>query len=211
MHFPIARQGFPYILIGLAGVVLFLWLDFSIGWATAGLLTLFVASFFRDPERNSPQGERTILSPADGKILLIEDGEKTPFSSGRTIKISIFMSVFNCHVNRVPTSGRIEKIVYRPGKFFSADKELASSENEQNALLLMTEAGQGISFVQVAGLIARRIVCWVRIGQTVKQGDRFGLIQFGSRVDLYLPPLTQLRVSRGDKVKAGLTVMGELP
>ncbi len=211
MHFPIARQGFPYILIGLAGVVLFLWLDFSIGWATAGLLTLFVASFFRDPERNSPQGERTILSPADGKILLIEDGEKTPFSSGRTIKISIFMSVFNCHVNRVPTSGRIEKIVYRPGKFFSADKELASSENEQNALLLMTEAGQGISFVQVAGLIARRIVCWVRIGQTVKQGDRFGLIQFGSRVDLYLPPLTQLRVSRGDKVKAGLTIMGELP
>ncbi|MFH0789717.1 MAG: phosphatidylserine decarboxylase family protein [Pseudomonadota bacterium] len=211
MHFPIARQGFPYILIGLAGVVLFLWLDFSIGWAIAGLLTLFVTSFFRDPDRNSPQGERTILSPADGKILLIEDKEMTPFSSGRTIKISIFMSVFNCHVNRVPMSGRIEKMVYRPGKFFSADKEMASAQNEQNALLLMTEAGQGISFVQVAGLIARRIVCWVRIGQTVKQGDRFGLIQFGSRVDLYLPPLTQLRVSRGDKVKAGLTIMGELP
>lgn len=211
MHFPIARQGFPYILIGLAGVVLFLWLDFSIGWVTAGLLTLFVTSFFRDPERNSPQGEKIVLSPADGKILLIEDKERTPFSSGQTIKVSIFMSVFNCHVNRVPMSGRIEKMVYRPGKFFSADKELASSENEQNALLLMTEAGQEISFVQVAGLIARRIVCWVRIDQTVKQGDRFGLIQFGSRVDLYLPPLTQLRVSRGDKVKAGLTIMGELP
>lgn len=211
MHFPIARQGFPYILIGLAGVVLFLWLDFSIGWVTAGLLTLFVTSFFRDPERHSPQGEKIFLSPADGKILLIEDKEKTPFSSGRTIKVSIFMSVFNCHVNRVPMSGRIEKMVYRPGKFFSANKELASAQNEQNALLLLTEAGQEISFVQVAGLIARRIVCWVRIDQTVKQGDRFGLIQFGSRVDLYLPPLTQLRVSRGDKVKAGLTIMGELP
>jgi phosphatidylserine decarboxylase len=211
MPFPIARQGFPFIIIGLAGVAFFLWLDLSLGWGTAGVFTVFVTSFFRDPERKGPQGEKVILSPADGKILLIEEEEMTPFSTGRTIKISIFMSVFNCHVNRVPMSGRIEKIVYRPGKFFAANKELASSENEQNALLLMTEAGQGISFVQVAGLIARRIVCWVRTGETVKQGDRFGLIQFGSRVDLYLPPLTRLRIRRGDKVKAGLTIMGELP
>lgn len=211
MHFPVARQGFPFILIGLAGTAFFFWLAIPLAWGIAGVLTIFVISFFRDPERTGPKGEKIILSPADGRILLIEEEEKTPFSTGRAIKISIFMSVFNCHVNRVPSSGRIEKIDYRPGKFFSANKESASTENEQNALLLMLESGRGISFVQVAGLIARRIVCWVKIGETVKQGDRFGLIQFGSRVDLYLPPLTQLRIRRGDKVKAGLTIMGELP
>jgi phosphatidylserine decarboxylase len=211
MHVPIARQGFFYILLGLAGTVFFIWLNFSPGWGTTAVLTVFVTSFFRDPERKAGAGEKGILAPADGKILLIEEVERTPFAAGRTIKISIFMSVFNCHVNRVPFSGRIEKIVYRPGKFIPADKGSASAENEQNAILLVTATGQEISFVQVAGLIARRIVCWVRTGQTVMKGDRFGLIQFGSRVDLYLPLLTHLRVRRGDKVKAGLTIIGELP
>jgi phosphatidylserine decarboxylase len=211
MHIPIAKQGFRFILFGLAGMILFHWLNIPLGWGLASVFTLFVASFFRDPERNIPRGEKTILAPADGKILLIEEVRGTPFSTEPAVKISIFMSVFNCHVNRVPQSGRIENIVYRPGKFIPADKGSASAENEQNALLLMTETGHAISFVQVAGLIARRIVCWVRPGYSVNQGDRFGLIQFGSRVDLYVPPLTRLQVRRGDKVKAGLTVMGELP
>jgi phosphatidylserine decarboxylase len=211
MRIPIAREGFRYILLGVASTAFFVWLNIPTGWAVAAVLTVFVASFFRDPERKAMIGDKAILAPADGKILLIEETEKTPFKTGRSIKISIFMSVFNCHVNRVPQSGRIENIDYRPGKFISADKGSASAENEQNALHLVTEEGQEISFVQVAGLIARRIVCWVRKGETVKRGGRFGLIQFGSRVDLYLPPLTQLQVRRGDKVKAGLTVMGEMP
>lgn len=211
MHFPIARQGFPYIGAGLAGIVLGLWLNLSLGWGFFVLFTVFVASFFRNPERKSPKGEKCVLSPADGKILLIEEEEHPPFPIGRAIKISIFMSVFNCHINRIPMGGKIEKIQYREGKFFSADKEQASVQNEQNALLLINTQGQGISFVQVAGLIARRIVCWVKEGETVRPGDRFGLIQFGSRVDLYLPSSVRLRVQRGDRVKAGLTIMGELP
>jgi phosphatidylserine decarboxylase len=207
MRVPIARQGFPFIALALVLVALFLWLAMPIGWGIAALLTIFVVSFFRDPERTSPPGE-TILAPADGRVLLIEE-EASGQSSGKVVKISIFMSVFNCHVNRLPVSGRIENIHYRPGKFYAADKARASSENEQNTLFLHTDQGQEIRVVQVAGLIARRIVCWVRAGDTVKRGERFGLIRFGSRVDLYLPLSTHLRIKRGDKVKAGLTVIGE--
>jgi phosphatidylserine decarboxylase len=211
MRIPIARQGYPFIAIGLFGVALFLWLDFPVGWIILGLVTLFVISFFRDPERLSPSDDKTVLSPADGRVLLIEEKEMTPFSTGQAIKISVFMSVFNCHVNRTPSSGKIEKIVYRTGKFFSANQDRASSQNEQNALLLRTPEGLEISIVQIAGLIARRIVCWVKPGSMVKQGERFGLIRFGSRVDVYLPASTRIRIQRGDKVKAGLTIMGELP
>jgi len=151
------------------------------------------------------------LSPADGRILLVEEKEMTPFSTRSAIKISIFMSVFNCHVNRIPVSGKIEKVFYRTGKFYSANLDRASAQNEQNALLLFTKEGHEISMVQVAGLIARRIVCWVNQGETIKRGERFGLIRFGSRVDLYLPASTRIRIQRGDKVKAGLTIIGELP
>ncbi|OGP49841.1 MAG: phosphatidylserine decarboxylase [Deltaproteobacteria bacterium RBG_13_43_22] len=211
MHIPIARQGYPFIAGGLAGIALFFWLDFPLGWGIFGLLTLFVISFFRDPERQSPQEEGAVLSPADGRILLVEEKEMTPFSTRSAIKISIFMSVFNCHVNRIPVSGKIEKVFYRTGKFYSANLDRASAQNEQNALLLFTKEGHEISMVQVAGLIARRIVCWVNQGETIKRGERFGLIRFGSRVDLYLPASTRIRIQRGDKVKAGLTIIGELP
>jgi phosphatidylserine decarboxylase len=211
MHIPIARQGYPMIAIGLFGVALFLWWGVMAGWLLFALITLFVISFFRDPERHSPPDEKALLSPADGRILLIEEKEMTPFSTGRAIKISVFMSVFNCHVNRTPGSGRIEEIVYRPGKFFSANQDRASAQNEQNALLLRTPEGLEISFVQVAGLIARRIVCWVKPGTTITRGERFGMIRFGSRVDIFLPISTRIRINRGDKVKAGLTIIGELP
>jgi len=209
MRSPIARQGFPFIALALILVALFLWLDLPVGWGISALLTIFVASFFRDPERTSPPGE-TILAPADGRVLLIEE-EASPQYPGKAIKISIFMSVFNCHINRLPVSGKIENILYRPGKFYAADKARASAENEQNALLIRTDQGWEILVVQVAGLIARRIVCWVRTGESVKRGERFGLIRFGSRVDLYLPLSTRVSIKRGDRVKAGLTVIGEIP
>src|SRR4030043_2457260 len=153
MHIPIAGQGYPFIAGGLAGIALFFWLDFPLGWGIFGLLTLFVISFFRDPERQSPQEEGAVLSPADGRILLVEEKEMTPFSTRSAIKISIFMSVFNCHVNRIPVSGKIEKVFYRTGKFYSANLDRASAQNEQNALLLFTKEGHEISMVQVAGLI----------------------------------------------------------
>ncbi|MGA3083790.1 MAG: phosphatidylserine decarboxylase family protein [Thermodesulfobacteriota bacterium] len=211
MRIPITSQGYPFIAFGMMGVVFFLWLDLPVGWGIWVLLTLFVISFFRDPERKSPQEEKAILAPADGRVLLIEDKEMAPFSTGGTIKVSIFMSVFNCHVNRIPVSGTIEKVFYRAGNFYSANQERASAQNEQNALLLRTNEGQEISVVQVAGLLARRIVCWVRSGDTVKRGERFGLIRFGSRVDLFLPSSVRILIHRGDKVKAGLTILGELP
>jgi phosphatidylserine decarboxylase len=210
MHFPMARQGFPFIALALVMAGMFLWLALPLGLGISALLAIFVASFFRDPERTCPSGE-TILAPADGRILLIEEEESPQFPKGEAIKISIFMSVFNCHINRFPVSGTIENIRHRPGKFYAADKARASAENEQNTLFLRTERGQEIRIVQVAGLIARRIVCWVRTGDTVKRGDRFGLIQFGSRVDLFLPVSARLSIKRGDRVKAGLTVIGEIP
>lgn len=211
MRIPLARQGYPFILAGIGLTALFLWLDLSIAWAVSGVLTLFIVSFFRDPERRSPPGERTILAPADGKVLLVEETEESLFSGGPALKISIFMSVFNCHVNRFPVSGRIEKIRYRTGNFFAAHQERASKQNEQNALLLITENGEAVGLVQIAGLIARRIVCWVRPGDCVQRGARLGLIRFGSRVDLYLPPTSKITVKRGAKVKAGLSQLGEMP
>jgi phosphatidylserine decarboxylase len=211
MHIPIAREGFPFIALGLAGTVIFIWSGLPAAWGAASLFTLFAASFFRDPERRSPAGEGVILAPADGKILLIEDELDGPFSKARKIKISIFMSIFNCHINRIPLSGKIAKVLYQPGKFHAANKKLASAQNEQNALLVSREDGQEVTVVQVAGLIARRIACRVKPGDTVRRGERFGMIRFGSRVDLYVPISFRLRIKRGDKVKAGLTIMGELP
>lgn len=211
MRIPIARQGYSSIAIGLIGVALFLWWGVTAGWVLFSLISLFVISFFRDPERRSPTDEKTILSPADGRVLLIEKKDMTPFSTGEAIKISVFMSVFNCHVNRIPLSGRIEEIIYRTGKFFSANQDRASAQNEQNALLLRTAEGLEISFIQVAGLIARRIVCWAKPGSVMKRGERFGMIRFGSRVDIFLPIAARIRIQRGDKVKAGITIIGEIP
>jgi phosphatidylserine decarboxylase len=211
MRVPIARQGYPFIALALAVTGLFLWLNMPAGWGITGVLAIFVISFFRDPQRELPSGEKLLLAPADGKVLLIEEEDSDRFPAGRVVKVSIFMSVFNCHVNRIPVNSRVESVEHRPGKFYAADKPRASAENEQNTLCLRTSQGQEMRVVQVAGLIARRIVCWVGAGDAVRQGDRFGLIRFGSRVDLYLPPSVRLRIKRGEKVKAGLTVLGEMP
>jgi phosphatidylserine decarboxylase len=175
------------------------------------LLTVFVISFFRDPERSIPAGDKAILSPADGKIIRLESCTEERFLKGPAIKVSIFMSVFNVHVNRIPLSGRIAEVAYRPGKFVSANLDKASAANEQNALLLEAAGGTKLLFVQIAGLIARRIVCWVRKGDPVERGRRFGMIRFGSRMDVYLPPNVQIQARLGQKVYGGQTILGYLP
>jgi len=172
------------------------------------VLTIY---FFRDPERSHVAPEEAILTPADGKVLSIErlnNGDN--HVEGKAIKISIFMSIFNAHINRIPMRGRIAHLSYHPGKFFSANRDKASLYNERNIVTLETNDRKKIVFVQIAGLIARRIVCWVKKGDHVEAGQRFGLIRFGSRLELYLPPDSTLTVKKGEKVRAGQTVIGYL-
>lgn len=208
---PIAKEGLVFIL-PLLGVSIFLWALGTIAWALFfSLLTVFVISFFRDPERSIPPGDKAVLAPADGKIIRIEPCTEERFLRGPAVKVSIFMSVFNVHINRIPLSGRIGEAAYRPGKFVSANLDKASAGNEQNALLLETGHGARLVFVQIAGLIARRIVCWVREGDAVERGHRFGMIRFGSRMDIYLPPNTQIQARLGQKAYGGETILGYLP
>jgi phosphatidylserine decarboxylase len=208
--FPIHRAGYP-LIFGSAFVTLILAL---LGLTTLTLIclaaTLFVCAFFRDPDRVIPDRRDAIVSPADGKIIFVGNVTDSPFELGNTIKISIFMSVFNVHVNRVPSSGQIKDIKYHPGKFFSANLDKASKKNEHNALLLETENGKKIGFVQIAGLIARRIICHVSPQDRVLRGQRFGIICFGSRLDVYIPADSDIEVSVGDTVKAGESVLGKL-
>jgi phosphatidylserine decarboxylase len=208
----IAREGFPFAGIGLAMTLLFLFLNVVSLAIVAGAFTLFILYFFRDPERESEVQERAVLTPADGKILgawTLESGEN-PLGT-RAVKVSVFMSLFDVHVNRIPTGGRISRISYRPGAFFAANLDKASDKNEQNAVTLDTHDGKQIVFVQIAGLIARRIACWVREGDEVQAGQRFGLIRFGSRVDVFLPEGSRVEVLPRQKVKAGKTIIGYLP
>ncbi len=198
---PVARPGLVFIIIA---IVLFL-LTLAAGWFCLGhiffLVALFVTWFFRDPERPTPPAGFG-LAPADGRIIKIEDLGDNPHTHGPAKKVSIFMNVFNVHVNRAPVSGRLLSQVYSPGLFFNASLDKASEDNERNALVLETEHGP-VAMVQIAGLIARRIVSWVREGETLERGQRFGMIRFGSRVDLYLPPDSEVMVTVGQKVSAG--------
>jgi phosphatidylserine decarboxylase len=192
--------------------LLFLFLGLGSLATVAGALTLFVLYFFRDPERKGEVQEKAVLTPADGRVLgvwTLGSGENPLGMSA--VKASVFMSLFNVHVNRIPARGRITKISYRPGTFFAANLDKASEKNEQNAVFLETHDGRKIVFVQIAGLIARRIACWVREGEEVQAGQRFGLIRFGSRVDVYLPEGSRVVVQPGHKVKAGKTILGYLP
>jgi phosphatidylserine decarboxylase len=208
----IAREGFPFAGIGLAMTLFFLFLGLASLTILAGALTLFVLYFFRDPERETGVQEKAVLTPADGKILgvwTLESGEN-PLGT-RAVKVSVFMSLFDVHVNRIPTGGRVSRISYRPGAFFAANLDKASEKNEQNAVTLDTPDRKRIVFVQIAGLIARRIACWVREGDEVQAGQRFGLIRFGSRVDVFLPEGSRVAVQPRQKVKAGITIIGYLP
>ena len=207
---PIAAEGVPFVIIsGVISILLFL-----PGWLIPGILSsllfLFIVWFFRNPKRIIPTGKNLIISPADGKIIVINKGEVDRVLKKRMVKISIFMNVFNVHVNRIPCKGKIVDILYNPGKFVSANLDKASLENEQNAVVLETEKGEKVLFIQIAGLIARRIVCRLKKGQVVERGERFGLIRFGSRVDVYLPETADIKVSIGQKVKGGESILAAL-
>jgi phosphatidylserine decarboxylase len=206
----IARGGYPFIVLSLVTTVFIAF--FGIGWLTIlfAFITFFIIWFFRNPDRYFQDEEKVLISPADGKIIKIEDVEVDGTISGKFKKISIFMNVFNVHVNRAPYSGEIEAINYHEGKFFSANLDKASLDNERNEIMIRTEDGRSLWMVQIAGLIARRIVCWVNVGTIVKKGERVGLIRFGSRVDVYLPDDSRILVKLKDKVKAGETVLGYL-
>jgi phosphatidylserine decarboxylase len=173
------------------------------------LTFLFVLQFFRDPPRLVPLAENAVLAPADGRIVVVEK-TTDPYADRQALKISIFMNVFNVHSNRIAVNGRIKKIQYFEGKFVNADLDKASTENERNAIVLEAN-GHDITLVQVAGLIARRILCYVRVGDQVKKGERYGFIRFGSRVDVYLPLTAEPLVTVGDRVSATSTILATLP
>ncbi|MEW6289710.1 MAG: phosphatidylserine decarboxylase family protein [Thermodesulfobacteriota bacterium] len=210
-HIPVAREGYPFVGFAAFATIIFALLGYDIIAFWAMLLTGFVLYFFRDPSRIIPAAPDALVSPADGKVILVEKVFDDRFVNEQVYKVSIFMNVFNVHVNRVPFSGTVNAITYSPGRFYSADTERGALENEFCAVTMATEAGQRFAVVQVAGLIARRIVCWAEQGDALSRGQRFGLIRFGSRVDLYLPLETQLEITTGQKVKAGETVLGYLP
>lgn len=207
---PIHREGYPFIgAFALASLVLF-WVWTPLGWIGT-VLTLWCALFFRDPQRVTPVREGLVVAPADGVVSLVAavvPPAELGLGSQPLQRISIFMSVFNCHVNRAPVSGRVERIAYRPGKFINAELDKASEDNERNALVIATPAG-AVGVVQIAGLVARRIVCFVREGQAVMAGERFGLIRFGSRLDVYLPEGAKPLVAEGQAAVAGETILAD--
>ena len=208
-HPIIAREGWPYLgLACLAALLVQVEAGFAWAWPF-WLIALFVLQFFRDPPREVPQTEGAVLSPADGRVVSVENAHD-PYADRPALKISVFMNVFNVHSNRVPVDGTIERITYFPGKFLNADLDKASEQNERNVLVVRTGDNQLVSCVQVAGLIARRILCYVKEGDSIRRGQRFGFIRFGSRVDVYLPPDARPRVGIGDKVAATSTVLAEL-
>ncbi len=207
--FPVARAGYPFILASAFATAVFALL--GIGFlAVLGLfVTGFICYFFRDPDRLVPTGEGIIVSPADGKVIKVEPVNETPYFEGACTRISVFMSVFNVHVNRIPHEGTIQQVAYHPGKFFSANLDKASKDNEHNALLLKSPGGKLVGFVQIAGLVARRIICAVQPGDVLKRGQRFGMICFGARLDIYVQKKKKIGVTVGDKVSAGSNILGK--
>lgn len=208
---PIHPEGYPFIGgFALASLILF-WIWTPLGWIGT-VLTVWCALFFRDPVRVTPVREGLVVAPADGRVSMVAPALPPPelgLSDRPLMRVSIFMSVFNCHVNRSPVAGRIDRIAYRPGKFINAELDKASEDNERNALVISTPAGR-IGVVQIAGLVARRIVSFVREGQLVGAGERFGLIRFGSRLDVYLPEGSRVLVSVGQTAVAGETALADL-
>jgi phosphatidylserine decarboxylase len=209
-HPLIAREGWPFIAAAVGGAAIAAWLV-GFAWSLPfWIVALFVLQFFRDPAREIPGDAGSVLSPADGRIVAIQSAHD-PWLDRNALKISVFMNVFNVHSNRSPVDGEVRARWYNPGSFVNADLDKASTENERNALHIRTAAGQDVTCVQVAGLIARRILCYVEAGATLARGQRYGFIRFGSRVDLYLPADVRVRVTIGDKVRATSTILAVLP
>jgi phosphatidylserine decarboxylase len=208
---PLAKEGLPFVLVGCTLTSLFLIFGFQSLSILLGVITLFIIFFFRDPNRKNVVQDNAVLTPADGTVVKIQQLHDANNHLGEpAIKISIFMSIFNVHVNRIPVKGSIQSISYQPGKFFSANLDKASEYNENNKITLETADSHKIVFVQIAGLIARRIVCWIREQEHVDAGQRFGLIRFGSRLDVYLPADSQIIAEPHQKMKAGETIIGYL-
>lgn len=207
-HPVIAREGWPYLFALTGASLLVTW---GVGWLFASpfwIATLFVLQFFRDPARAIPGNPDAVLSPADGRIVAVEK-VNDPYLNRESVKVSVFMNVFNVHSNRSPVDGEVRKIWYFPGKFVNADLDKASLENERNALWIKTDKGD-VTCVQVAGLIARRILCYAKEGEMLSRGERYGFIRFGSRVDVYLPPDARILAGIGDKVYATESILAEL-
>lgn len=212
-----AREGFPFMMIGFVAAILAIaaavYLRSWPLWLVAFVLTvlaLWCAYFFRDPERTGPRGANLVIAPADGKVLMMTEVDEPRFIHGRAMRISIFMNVFNVHVNRYPVSGRVDFVSYNAGKFLNAASEKSSLENEQMSVGVTTPSGVKILTRQIAGLIARRIVTYSKVGDVAEQGQRFGIIRFGSRVDVFVPPTARVNVHLGDVTASGTTVLAEL-
>ncbi len=208
-HPKLAREGWFYVVLTLFSALLTTWVfSFAVGvffW----IIAIFVLQFFRDPYREIPQQEGVIVSPADGKVIftgIVDD----PYLDRQAFKISVFMNVFSVHSNRATTASTVKKIWYKPGLFVNADLDKASEQNERNAVWLQTDDGKDIVSVQVAGLIARRILCYVKEGDKLQRGQRYGFIRFGSRVDLFLPTDFRPTVALGDNVSAGSDILGHI-
>jgi phosphatidylserine decarboxylase len=206
----LAREGWPFIALALLvalGVVFFA----GGGWSVpVWIFFIFCVQFFRDPPRLIPPGEKNVLAPADGRIVAIEPA-RDPWLDRGSLKISVFMNVFNVHSNRSPVDGEVIQRWYHQGTFVNAALDKASIKNERNPLHIRTRDGHDVTCVQVAGLIARRILCYVDAGAQLSRGQRYGFIRFGSRVDLYLPPQSRVKVGVGETVKATATILAELP
>ena len=206
---PIAREGLPFVL-GVAAPAAFAGL---MGWKAAaltfGALACFTGWFFRNPSRQIPQGDNLLLASGDGKVIAIQEEYEPRFIKDQSIRISIFLNIFDVHINRMPCSGTIVDMAYQPGQFINASEPEATIRNEQNALMIETPTRHKVLCVQVAGLLARRIVCWARPGEAAVSGERFGLIRFGSRMDTYFPANSRIRVKVGDRVKGGESILAE--
>ena len=207
---PIHPEGYPFIGgFALASLVLF-WLWTPLGWIGT-VLTVWCALFFRDPRRVTPLRDGLVVAPADGRVSMVTQAlppAELGLGNRPLPRVSIFMSVFNCHVNRAPAAGRIDRIAYRPGAFINAELDKASEDNERNSLVISTPSGR-IGVIQIAGLVARRIVCFVKEGQPIGAGERFGLIRFGSRLDVFLPEGTRPLVAEGQTAIAGETILAD--
>ncbi len=211
MNYPhplIAREGWLFLALAVVAAALVSW--YSPLWSMPfWVVAVFVLQFFRDPGRAAPGDAKTVVSPADGRIVAVEKAHD-PYLDRETTKVSVFMNVFNVHSNRAPVDGEVKQIWYAAGSFVNAALDKASTENERNALWIRADAGADVVCVQVAGLIARRILCYVKAGDKLERGQRYGFIRFGSRVDLYLPPTARIKAALGDKVYAASTILASL-
>ena len=209
---PMHREGYRFVAVFAAATAVLFWLAEPLGWIGV-CLTVWCYYFFRDPPRVTPLRDGLVISPADGVVSMIGPAippEELGLGPAAMTRISVFMNVFNCHVNRLPIAGTIMKVAYRPGKFLNASLDKASVDNERNALAIRLPDGRDYAVVQIAGLVARRIVCDVKAGQRLRTGERFGMIRFGSRLDIYLPAGVQPLIALGQSALAGETVLADL-